>query len=116
MVKMVPNLLSPLLGKGYQLAGSGILPGLVCFLLICDANSHCSNFHADGSVNPPRYYYSHEEIEAACHAAGVEPPPWYTAPENMVTPAQFAHNINVALGATPGMQTFPLIEMIFNIW
>jgi len=66
-------------------------------------------------VNPPRYYYSHEEIEAACRAAGVEPPPRYTAPENTVTPAQFAHNINVALGTTPGMQTFSSIEMIFNI-
>ncbi|KAF8804697.1 hypothetical protein BYT27DRAFT_7107079 [Phlegmacium glaucopus] len=31
----------------------------------------------DGGINPPVYYLSHEEIEATCHAHGVQPPPRY---------------------------------------
>ena len=27
-----------------------------------------SFLNADGGVNPPKYYLSHEEIDAACHA------------------------------------------------
>ena len=36
-------------------------------------------------------------------------------PENTITPAQFAHNINIVLGATLGTQIFSLIEIIFDI-
>ncbi|EDR00505.1 uncharacterized protein LACBIDRAFT_334128 [Laccaria bicolor S238N-H82] len=42
----------------------------------------------DGGVNPPKYYFSHEEIDAACRASGVEPPPRYTQPEIPVAPSQ----------------------------
>lgn len=42
----------------------------------------------DGGVNPPKYYFSHEEIDAACCASGVEPPPRYTQPEIPVAPSQ----------------------------
>ena len=43
---------------------------------------------ADGGVNPPQYYYSHEDIDAACRASGVEPPPRYTQPDILVAPPQ----------------------------
>lgn len=111
---LFPNLPLPLLCEGHLLDGSEILHGLVRSCSFHSANSHCFHFHADGGVNPPQYYYSHEEIEAACRAAGVEPPPRYTAPEKTVTPAQLARDINIALGV-PGMQDFYSIETISNI-
>ena len=36
---------------------------------------------ADGGVNSPQYYYSHEDIDAACHTSGIEPRPQYTQPD-----------------------------------
>ena len=30
-----------------------------------------TSFQIDGSIDPPHIYHSHEEIEAALHAAGV---------------------------------------------
>ena len=58
---------------------------------------------ADGGVNPPQYYYSHEDIDAACSASGVEPPPRYTQPDIPVAPPQPINTLNLAMGATAGM-------------
>jgi len=54
----------------------------------------------DGGLNPPHFYHSHEEIEAACLAAGVEPPPRYEEPEKTVSLAQFTQDFNERLMAT----------------
>jgi len=56
----------------------------------------------DSGLNPPHFYYSHEEIEAACLAAGVEPPPRYEEPEKTVSMAQFTQDFNERLMATTG--------------
>jgi len=53
-------------------------------------------------VNPPQYYFSHEEIDAACHASGVELPPRYTQPEILVAPSQLINSANLVMGAGAG--------------
>ena len=62
-----------------------------------------SSLDTDGGVNPPKYYFSHEEIDAACHTSGVEPPPRYTQPETMVAPSQPVSGVDFAMGRTAGM-------------
>jgi len=54
-------------------------------------------------VNPPQYYFSHEEIDAASCASGVEPSPRYTQPEIPVAPSQLINNANLVMGARAGM-------------
>ena len=56
-------------------------------------------------MNHPRYYYSHEEIEATCRAAGVEPPPRYVD-ENEDTAAhcEVTDNSRTQIGGVPGMK------------
>jgi hypothetical protein len=56
----------------------------------------------DGGLNPPHFYHSHEEIEATCLAAGVEPLPRYEEPEKMVSMAEFTQDFNERLMATTG--------------
>ena len=66
--------------------------------------SRLSSFlSADGSVNPPQYYYSHEEIDASCHTSGVEPPPQYTQPDIPVAPSQPINTLNLTMGVMAGM-------------
>jgi len=58
--------------------------------------------NVDGGINPPHFYHSHEEIEAACLAAGVEPPPRYEEPGKTVSLAEFTQDFNERLAATTG--------------
>ncbi|EDR02066.1 uncharacterized protein LACBIDRAFT_332670 [Laccaria bicolor S238N-H82] len=55
----------------------------------------------DGGVNPPKYYFSHEEIDAACRMSGVEPPPRYTQPETVVVPSQPYDILSSRVSPTP---------------
>jgi len=54
-------------------------------------------------MNLPQYYFPHEEIDAACHTSGVEPPPRYTQPEILVAPSQLINSANLVMEARAGM-------------
>ena len=58
--------------------------------------------NVDGGINPPHFYHSHEEIEVACLAAGVEPPPQYEEPGKTVSLTEFTQDFNERLAATTG--------------
>ena len=50
--------------------------------------------NTDGGINPPHFYHSHEEIEAACIAAGVAPPLRYQELEKTVSLGEFTQDFN----------------------
>ena len=58
---------------------------------------------ADGGLDPPGLYYTHEEIEATCRAHGVVPPPRYASQDpalNQIAP------VNDLAMARPGLHSF----------
>jgi hypothetical protein len=45
-----------------------------------------SSFHIDGAIDPPHFYHSHEEIEAALRAAGVSSKAYADQQAALLTP------------------------------
>ena len=56
-------------------------------------------------MNPPRYYYTHEEIEETCRAAGVEPPPHYVdEDEDTAGYHEVTDNLHTQIGGVPSIK------------
>lgn len=88
-------------------------PAWIGTLFSIHASRKFSFLNADGGVNPPKFYYSHEEIDAAFRASGVERPPRYTQPDIPVAPSQLINGVNLAMGATAGTcRPSPLSQII----
>ena len=83
-------------------AGLETQPGLVCLFLLL---TNIFSYYLDGGVNPPRYYYTHEEIEETCRAAGVEPPPRYVdEDEDTAGYHEVTDNLHTQIGGVPSIK------------